>query len=67
MLKECKIHHTSNQTISATALKNLNGQFWYLSEELVTLALFDEGLDAKHKRIAAMNEREGEEKWLKRH
>ena len=49
MLKECKMHHSFNQNISAATLKKLAGQLWYLSEELVSLALFDEDLDESTK------------------
>ena len=43
------------------------GQLWYLSEELVGLALFDDDLDngTKDKMVSAMKEKEGEEEPLK--
>ena len=44
------------------------GQLWYLSEELVGLALFDDDLDngTKDKMASAMKEKEREEEPLKR-
>ena len=59
---------TFDTEISKATLKKMAGQLWYLSEELVGLALFDDDLDngTKDKMVSAMKGKEGEEEPLKR-
>ena len=44
LLKQCQVYHTINTNLSNATVKKMAGQLWYLSEELVTLALFDDDL-----------------------
>ena len=54
--------------ISKAAVKKFAAHLWYLSEEMVGLALFDDGvdLDIKRKMVSAMSEKEGDEEPSKR-
>lgn len=47
------IHNYGDSGISQVAMKKFLGHLWYLSEELVALAFFDDSLstDAKHKMV----------------
>ena len=58
---------TFDTKISKATLKKMAGQLWYLSEELVGLALFNDDLDngTKDRMVSAMKEKEGEEEPLK--
>ncbi|KAK4320593.1 hypothetical protein Pmani_008554 [Petrolisthes manimaculis] len=68
LLKQCQMYQKINTNISRATVKKMAGQLWYLSEQLVTLALFDDDLDnnTKDKMVLAMKEREGEKKPPKR-
>ena len=49
-LKLLKLLAATGSPASLGALKKLCGQLWYLSEELVALAFFDQNVDAQEKR-----------------
>lgn len=57
-----------DEKISKAATKKFATHLWYLSEEMVGLALFDDGvdLDMKRKMVSALFEKEGEEEPAKR-
>lgn len=42
-----------NQNASDVALAKISGHFWYLSEELIALAIFDDGLPHKERQALA--------------
>ena len=44
------LQYPGNKTVAKSALKKLEGHFWYLSEELVCLGLFDERIPDEKKR-----------------
>lgn len=48
-----------NKPVAQAARKKLSGHLWYISEELVALALFDESIsiDVKEKMVKAMTDR----------
>ena len=68
LLKQLQMFCTFDTEIPKATLKKMAGQLWYLSEELVGLALFDDDLDngTKDKMVSATKEKEGEEEPLKR-
>jgi len=51
------IHNYADASVSKIAMKKFTGHLWYLSEELVALALFDDNLSADTKRmmVGALN------------
>lgn len=57
LLKELKSFKNVNKAISKVALRKILGHLWYLSEELVALAFFDEGIsmETKQKMVSALN------------
>ena len=52
----CALRRYSDATISSLALKKLQGHLWYLSEELVALAFFDDqvSVDTKRKMLRSL-------------
>jgi len=60
LLKKLERYQIINKEISKVALKKLAGQLWFLSEELVGLALFDDEVDneIKNKMVLAMKQKE---------
>jgi hypothetical protein len=67
LLKNLQQYKTANSTVANAALKKLAGHLWYLSEELVAFAFFDERvpIDTKAKMIQAL-QNEGNENLPKR-
>ena len=65
LLNQCQMYHTN--ILSNSTVKKMAGQLWYLSEELVILALFVDVLDntTNDKMVITMKEKEGKEKPLK--
>lgn len=57
LLKDLDSYKTTSAAISAVALKKFLGHLWYLSEELVALAFFDDGVssETKTKMVRAMD------------
>lgn len=66
-LKSAKNYETVNKGISSVAVKSLLRHLWYLSEELIGLAFFDDGVssDTKRRMISALKKR-GSDEPLKR-
>ena len=64
LLKQLQMFCTFDTETPKATLKKMAGQLWYLSEELVGLALFDDNLDNGTKN--KMKEKEGEDEPLKR-
>ena len=66
-LLKLQLYHTINTSISNATVQKMAGQLWFLSEQLVSLALFGDHLDngTKDKMFMAMKEKEGEEEPLK--
>jgi hypothetical protein len=56
-------YEKENATVSIAASNKLSGQLWYLSEELVGLAFFDDDISVESKRnmVRALNEHVGME------
>jgi hypothetical protein len=56
LLKDLKAYEEINQVIAKIALKKIIGHLWYLSEELVAFAFFDDAvpLDTKKKMVDAL-------------
>lgn len=67
LLKNLKAFEIFNKNIAAVALKKILNHLWYLSEELVSLAFFDDDLSVhqKKKMVEALRI-EGKEDCLKR-
>ena len=67
LLKQLQLFRTINTNKSNAAVKKRVSQLWFLSEELVGLALFDNNLDngTKYKMAMAMNKKEGKKYPLK--
>lgn len=57
LLKDLKMYERINEKISKAALKKIMGQLWYLSEELVGFAFFDDKIDIQTKKnmVKALN------------
>lgn len=57
LLKDIDAYKSQNALISQVALKKFMGHLWYLSEELVALAFFDDKVssDTKRKMVRAIN------------
>lgn len=57
LLKDIDAYKSQNALISQVALKKFMGHLWYLSEELVALAFFDDKVssDTKRKMVRALN------------
>lgn len=67
MLKDLVAYEKINKPLAQIALKKLSGHLWYLSEELIAFAFFDDDVSAgtKAKMITAL-ENQGPEDPLKR-
>ena len=68
LLKSLQAYSAINERISDATVNKFKGHLWYLSEDLVGLALFDDNVSAqtKDEMVAAMTNKEGEESPLKR-
>ena len=67
LLKQLQLYHTINTNIFNTMVKKMAGQLWFLLEQLVGSALFDDNLanGTKYEMVMAMEEKEGEKEPLK--
>lgn len=67
LLKDLKLYEAINELIAAVAIKKVLGHLWYISEELVALAFFDNqvSVSTKKKMVNALDV-EGPENPLKR-
>jgi hypothetical protein len=67
LLKDIEKYKENNSTIASIAMKKFLGHLWYLSEELVAFAFFDDGVsvDTKRQMVAALH-KTGNEHPLKR-
>ena len=63
LLQALNAYHEVDDVVAKAALNKLKGHLWYLSEELVALALFDTNvpLVTKRKILAAVREKDGKE------
>lgn len=63
-----QLHSFPHRDISEATSRKLAGQLWYLSEDLILFALFDQDVDINTKRaiVKASMEKEGTTKSLKR-
>ena len=68
LLKQLQLYRSINTNISNATVKKMAGQLWFLSEELVGLALFDDDLDngTKDAMVNAMKAKEGKKRPPKR-
>lgn len=68
LLQQLSAYEKVNPAISNVASKKLEGQLWYLSEELVGLAFFDTNMSTSSKRamLQSLNERNGFDEPFKR-
>lgn len=68
LLKALQNYSTINTAISNATFHKMMGHLWYLSEELVALALFDDDVlpEVKERMLEAMNTTIGEEEPAKR-
>lgn len=57
LLKDLKTFENINQPMSKVAMRKFLGHLWYLSEELVTFAFFDDevSVETKRKMVNALN------------
>lgn len=67
-IKQLLEYEKIDDKVSKAAMKKFVTHLWYLSEEMVGLALFDDGvdLDTKRKMVSALFEKEGEQEPPKR-
>ena len=66
LIKEIDKYKAQNQAVSQIAMKKILGHLWYLSEELIALAFFDEVSDDTKRLMVSALQAPGAEHPLKR-
>ena len=68
LLKAIQHFESVDETIAKTTYQKMSGHLWYLSEELVALAFFDDGVPKEEKRqmLHAIKSVSGDEEPTKR-